>query len=339
MTISVVLDACVLIPLHLSDLLLRLAAEDMYEALWSVDILGEVERNLVAKLNVPAGKAARRVDAMRTTFPAASVDGYQDLVDAMMTRDPDDRHVLAAAVRGGASLIMTANLKDFPADVLAQYDIEAVHPDEFLLDQLDLDLTTVQRCLAEQRADYRRPAYNLSDFYRSLQPAVPQFIAALVDLDKAAQAGQPQLPLPLVTVSEEESFYAFFPDGNPSTFTPLGSVYRWLKALRPLVDTSGDLEALSANPADWHGYTGVRTTLVGWSLTQYLIPSSDQPDDLQYAKLIPTDQNSRSAGEAVLLDVKFLTMIRCSDGQWRVWGLSDDDYMPSAERISGTSDY
>ena len=56
MTISVALDACVLIPLHLSDLLLRLAAEDMYEALWSVDILGEVERNLVAKLNVPAEK-------------------------------------------------------------------------------------------------------------------------------------------------------------------------------------------------------------------------------------------------------------------------------------------
>lgn len=339
MTISVVLDACVLIPLHLSDLLLRLAAEDMYEALWSVDILGEVERNLVAKLNLPAEKAAQRVKAMRTAFPAASVEGYQGLVDAMMTKDPDDRHVLAAAVRGGASLIVTANLKDFPADVLAQYDIEAVHPDEFLLDQLDLDLTTVQRCLAEQRADYRRPAYNLSDFYRSLQPAVPQFIAALVDLDKAAQAGQTQLPLPLVAVSDEESFYAFFPDGNPSTFTPLGSAYRWLIALRPPSDTSGDLEALSVNPAVWHGYTDVRTTLVGWSLTQYLVPSTDQPDDLQYAKLIPTDQNSRSVGDAALLNVKILTMIRCHDGQWRVWGLSDDGYMPSAERISGTSDY
>ena len=164
-----------------------------------------------------------------------------------------------------------------------------------------------------------------------------------MDLDKAAQAGQPQLPLPLplplVAVSEEESFYAFFPDGNPSTFTPLGSVYRWLTALRPPVDTIGDLEALSANPADWHGYMEVRTTLVGWALTQRLIPSTDRPDDLQYARLIPTDQNSRSAGEAVLLDVKYLTIIRCSDGQWRVWGLSDDGYMPSAERISGTSDY
>ena len=75
---------------------------------------------------------------MRRAFPLAVVDGYQPLMPAM-TNDPKDRHVLAAAVRGEAALIVTADLRDFPPVALDPFDIEAISPDDFLLDQLDLD--------------------------------------------------------------------------------------------------------------------------------------------------------------------------------------------------------
>lgn len=74
---------------------------------------------------------------MRTAFPDARVTGYESLIPAM-TNHPKDRHVLAAAARADAAVIVTANLKDFPAAALEPYQIDAVHPDDFLLDQLEL---------------------------------------------------------------------------------------------------------------------------------------------------------------------------------------------------------
>jgi len=138
MPFRVVLDACVLIPYHLSDLLLRLAEADLFDPRWSADLMDEVRRNLTLKLGVPADKAERRVNRMTVSFPLAAVEGYEQLIPAM-TNQQKDRHVLAAAIRADADLIVTTNLKDFPVSALEPYGIEAVHPDEFLLDQLDLD--------------------------------------------------------------------------------------------------------------------------------------------------------------------------------------------------------
>lgn len=101
MRFPVLLDACVLVPYPLCDLLLRLADADMYRPLWSAQILDEVERTLINRMGVSPAKARRRLDQMRSAFPTASVEGYQDLVPAM-TNDPKDRHVLAAAVRARA---------------------------------------------------------------------------------------------------------------------------------------------------------------------------------------------------------------------------------------------
>lgn len=157
MPFPVLLDACVLVPYSLCDLLLRLAEANLYRPLWSEQILDEVRRTLITKLNVSPDKARRRVEQMQTAFPLASIEGYQDLTP-VMTNEPKDRHVLAAAVRGGAAAVVTANLKDFPAAALARYDIEAIHPDDFLQDQLDLDRQRTLRCLAEQRAAYTKPA-------------------------------------------------------------------------------------------------------------------------------------------------------------------------------------
>ncbi|MFD0203014.1 MULTISPECIES: PIN domain-containing protein [Saccharothrix] len=139
------LDACVLVPIRLADLLLRLAEAGTYRLLWSGQVLDEVERTL-PKLGVPEANARRRVALMRQSFPDALVTGYESLVESM-TNHPKDRHVLAAAVRGDAAVVVTANTKDFPPDAMKPYDIDAVHPDDFLLDQLDLYPALTIRCL------------------------------------------------------------------------------------------------------------------------------------------------------------------------------------------------
>ena len=94
----VVLDACVLAPYPLADLLLRLADEQTYRPLWSADILEETRRTLVQRLGLAQSKADWRLDMMRESFVDAEITGYEDLIPVMQN-DPKDRHVLAAAVR------------------------------------------------------------------------------------------------------------------------------------------------------------------------------------------------------------------------------------------------
>jgi predicted nucleic acid-binding protein len=127
-TFSVFFDACTLVPINLTDLLLRLAETGLYQPLLSADVLTEVQRTLpeVATAMSPA-KAAHRVAVMRAAFPAAEVTDYEPLIPAM-TNAEKDRHVLAAAIHGGAALIVTANLSDFPPETRDCYDIAAVHP-------------------------------------------------------------------------------------------------------------------------------------------------------------------------------------------------------------------
>jgi predicted nucleic acid-binding protein len=168
------LDACVLLPYRLADLLLRLAEAETYRPLWSADVLTEVERNLVTAFDVDPAKARYRVGQMQMVFPDAEVTGYQSLISAM-TNHPKDRHVLAAAVRADAAVIVTANLKDFPAASLKPYDIDTVHPDDFLLDQLDLYPDPTLQCLREQIAAYNRPQVSVEDFLARFEKTVPRF--------------------------------------------------------------------------------------------------------------------------------------------------------------------
>jgi len=117
----------------------------------------------------------RRIAQMRRAFPDATVDGYEPLV-ASMTCDPKDRHVLAAAVRANAEVLVTFNLSDFPPESTDPYDISAVHPDDFLLDQLDLYPGPTLRALRAQSADYSRPDMTVDAVLVHLARAgVPRF--------------------------------------------------------------------------------------------------------------------------------------------------------------------
>ncbi len=94
---------------------------------------------------------------MQQAIPDCIVSGYQDLVDGLTLPDPDDRHVLAVAIRSGAQTIVTFNLKDFPQDVLDAFGVEARHPDDFVMDQIGLAQGLVVGALLEQVAALKNP--------------------------------------------------------------------------------------------------------------------------------------------------------------------------------------
>lgn len=175
MAFSVVLDTCAVFPNYLRDTLLRLAVAGTYRPLWSHDILVELERNLAEFTT--AEQAARVVAKMKEHFEDAEVVGYGPLVDAMPNH-PKDRHVLAAAVRANAAAIVTFNLSDFPTAMLEPFAVAAIHPDEFLLNQLGLAPGTVISTLHKQVERYQRPPRDLPALLAALEASgVTEFAA------------------------------------------------------------------------------------------------------------------------------------------------------------------
>jgi predicted nucleic acid-binding protein len=171
------LDTCVLIPQYLNDTLLTQADAGTFRPLWSCGILDELGRNLPKVANMSPEQVQHRLDRMRRAFPDAEVTGYEALIDGM-TNDPKDRHVLAAAVRGNAEVLVTFNLQDFPESAVKDFDITVVHPDEFLLDQLDLYPGVVLGCLEDQVNRYTRidGPMTIEELLRPLERAdVPRF--------------------------------------------------------------------------------------------------------------------------------------------------------------------
>jgi predicted nucleic acid-binding protein len=177
---AAVLDANVLVPSALCDTLLRLAAEGFYRPLWSEQILTEVEHAiLLVRPELEPTRVSRRIDAMRTAFIDANVDGWQEVAAGLDLPDPDDRHVVAAAIAGGAQAIVTFNVKDFPEDRLAPRGIEARHPDAFLLDQLDLSPSSMLEILVSQAADLLQPPMDLAGLLNNLARChLPGFVEA-----------------------------------------------------------------------------------------------------------------------------------------------------------------
>lgn len=153
------LDTCVLFSPTLTDTLLRIAEEDAFRPHWSVGVLDEL-RTVLVREGLPAEKADKRIAAMESAFQAASVAGYEPLVDAMAC-DPKDRHVLAAAVHARCEVLVTFNLKDFPPSSTESHQISVVSPDAFLLDQLDLYPAKVGRALVGQMTAAQRPQLSM----------------------------------------------------------------------------------------------------------------------------------------------------------------------------------
>ena len=166
---TALLDANVLYPAPVRDLLLQLAVTDIYKARWTADIHREWIDSLLR--NEPQrnrAKLERTRDLMDSSTRDALVTGYDSLIPSLQLPDEDDRHVLAAAIVGRCDVIVTANLKDFPEAALAPFGIDAQHPDEFLCNHLNLAQGLVCRCVQKVRQRLKNPAYSTEEYLATL---------------------------------------------------------------------------------------------------------------------------------------------------------------------------
>ena len=168
---TAVLDACVLFPIATADALLSLAVEGLYAAKWTLAIEQEWVTAAERRHTEHAGRFVTRRDAMRDAVVDWEISpaGWQSLMSCLQLPDPKDVHVLAAAIAGHADCIVTTNLKDFPTAVLANYGITALHPDDFIVAQLDLNLYAALKAFKGMRARKRNPAYSATGFADAME--------------------------------------------------------------------------------------------------------------------------------------------------------------------------
>jgi len=169
-TFVVVYDANVLYPSTLRDLLIRIAQPRLVQAKWTEQILDEVFTNLRAnRPDLDPTRLDRTRQLMNAAVRDCLVTGYEPLIDSLALPDPDDRHVLAAAIRARAQVIVTNNLTDFPTPALQTWDIEAKSPDDFVLDQLDLSRDTVYGAMQRIADSWRQPPGTVTDVIAALE--------------------------------------------------------------------------------------------------------------------------------------------------------------------------
>lgn len=167
---TVILDACVLYPAPLRDVLLSLGSAGLFHARWTLAIQDEWTRNLLAnRPDIDPNVLRVTQERMVVAIPDCLVTHYEPLIDALQLPDPDDRHVLAAAITGHADAIVTLNLKDFPAETLARYNLEAQHPDDFVMNQLELREYEALAAIKRQRARLKNPPRSPSEFIDTLE--------------------------------------------------------------------------------------------------------------------------------------------------------------------------
>ncbi len=174
-------DACVLYPAPLRDFLLRLARQGVVQPRWSDTILDEVFRNILAnRPDLSPSALVRTRGLMNSGFPSARVEGHDALIPGLSLPDVDDRHVLAAALHASVSVIVTFNLRDFPAAVLEPMGVVAVHPDEFVLERIADGIEPVLAALRAQAAGLTRPPTTVHDLVARLQECgLPRSVARL----------------------------------------------------------------------------------------------------------------------------------------------------------------
>jgi PIN domain len=178
---AALLDACVLVPNALCDTLLRFAEAGFYRPLWSQQILDEVF-SAVCRIHpeIDPARVQHRLDSMSQAFSGANVVGWEAVAAGQDLPDANDRHVLAAAIAGGGQSLVTFNLQDFPEAALGPVGVEARHPDEFLLDQLDLFPSVALDVLVSQAADMSKPPSDLAGLLNRLERCgVPSFAEAV----------------------------------------------------------------------------------------------------------------------------------------------------------------
>jgi len=166
---AALLDANVLYPARLRDLLVRLAIAGQYQARWTERILDECFESLVAdRPDLPAEHLHRTRRLLSVAVPDAIVADYDHLIDGLELPDRDDRHVLAAAIAARADSLVTANLGDFPARALPP-GVAVVSPDDFILMLVHADPEAVATVIDNQASALRKPPMTTAELLDGLE--------------------------------------------------------------------------------------------------------------------------------------------------------------------------
>jgi predicted nucleic acid-binding protein len=177
----VIYDANVLYPATLRDLLMQLALSDLFQARWTNLIHDEWTRNVLK--NQPSlnpSKLEHVRTLMNNAIPSSLVSGFEPIIPTLNLPDPNDRHVLAAAIHANARGIVTFNLKDFPATNLGQHNLRAIHPDEFVTHWLNTNPNRVVQAIRTTRNRLRNPARTVDEHLERLtKQGLPRTVAML----------------------------------------------------------------------------------------------------------------------------------------------------------------
>jgi predicted nucleic acid-binding protein len=166
-------DSCVLYPAPLRDLLMSLATSGLFRARWSPHIHEEWMRAVLNQNKDNSNVTAERLERTRQLMDANVLDsvvtGYEKLINGIVLPDANDRHVVAAAIRAGADVIVTYNLKHFPDAALAEFGMHAEHPDTFVSHLFDLDSAVACRAVKQHRARLKNPPVDVAGYLDALQ--------------------------------------------------------------------------------------------------------------------------------------------------------------------------
>jgi predicted nucleic acid-binding protein len=170
---TALVDANVLAGALTRNLILSLAEDGFFRVRWSAEILDESERAItkmvVGRHPDPSAHASEQRRRIERAFPDAEVEGYEPLVAGLTLPDENDRHVLAAAIRTAAAVIVTDNIKDFPNDTLALFDIQRIGADDFVADVIDLDPVGSVTALRRMRQRFQRPGIDAEHLVRRIE--------------------------------------------------------------------------------------------------------------------------------------------------------------------------
>ncbi len=167
---TVFYDANVLYPAELRNFLMHLALVGVFRAQWSADVHEEWISNLLKnRPDLTRERLERTRQLMDKSASDALVTGYEHLIPGLVLPDENDRHVLAAAIRCRASVIVTCNLKDFPRETFHEFGIEAQHPDEFILNLFDLAPGFVIEAAENHRRSLQNPPKSVNEYLAMLE--------------------------------------------------------------------------------------------------------------------------------------------------------------------------
>lgn len=166
----VVYDACVLFPAPLRDLLVRMAVKRVVRVRWSDEILDECFHAILSRRpDLDMSALARTRELMTEVLPQSLVTDYEKHIAALNLPDPNDRHVLAAAIAGNATAIVTLNIRDFPAEQLSRHAIKAIHPDDFVSGFIESHPDTMISIVREQAGALRNPPHTIIELIDKLK--------------------------------------------------------------------------------------------------------------------------------------------------------------------------